>query len=48
MTAATQPRMLLRWLQRILVAAITWTAIGLVFALPSLTAGGPWQRSWLA
>jgi two-component system LytT family sensor kinase len=40
--------MLLRWLQRILVAAITWTAIGLVFALPSLTAGGPWQRSLLA
>jgi two-component system, LytTR family, sensor kinase len=48
MTAAPQSGMLLRWLQRILVAAITWTAIGLVFALPSLTAGGPWQRSLLA
>ena len=48
MTAAPQSGLLLRWLQRILIAAITWTAIGLVFALPSLTAGGPWQRSLLA
>ena len=48
MTAAPQSGILVRWLQRILAAAITWTAIGLVFALPSLTAGGPWQRSLLA
>jgi hypothetical protein len=36
------------WLQRVALAAILWTAIGLVFALPSLAAGGSWRIPLLA
>lgn len=32
------------WALRIAIAAIVWTAIGLVFALPSLAAGGGWRN----
>jgi two-component sensor histidine kinase len=36
------------WLQRVALAAILWTAIGLVFALPSLAAAGSWRIPLLA
>ncbi len=36
-----------KWLQLGLLAALLWTAIGLVFALPAMTTGGNWSRSLL-
>lgn len=34
-------------LRKLALAVLLWTVIGLVFALPSLAAGGAWQRSLL-
>jgi two-component system, LytTR family, sensor kinase len=39
---------MIRWLQRAALAVIIWTAIGLVFALPNLAAGGGWRTPLLA
>jgi two-component system LytT family sensor kinase len=36
------------WMGRGVLAALTWSVIGLVFALPSLSIGGDWRRSLLA
>jgi two-component system, LytTR family, sensor kinase len=36
------------WTGRSVLAALAWTAIGLVFALPGLSAGRDWRRSILA
>jgi two-component system LytT family sensor kinase len=47
MTAASNPSKSRKWLQRGLLAALIWTAIGFVFALPAMTAGGNWHRSLL-
>jgi two-component system, LytTR family, sensor kinase len=50
MTVASNPNpgIVARWTMRAAAAALIWTAIGLVFALPSLAAGGDWHRSLLA
>ena len=37
-----------KWVRRGALALMIWTAIGLVFALPGLSAGGNWHRSLLA
>jgi two-component system LytT family sensor kinase len=47
-TTPSNPGKTARWLRRFLVAALIWTAIGLVFALPNLAAGGDWHRPLLA
>ena len=39
--------LMIRWLQRAALAAAIWTAVGLVFALPSLAAGGNWREPLL-
>jgi two-component system, LytTR family, sensor kinase len=42
------PSMVARWARRVTLAAAIWTAIGLVFALPGLAAGGHWRPQLLA
>ncbi|WP_263354350.1 sensor histidine kinase [Acidicapsa acidisoli] len=42
------PSMAARWATRVTLAVAIWTAIGLVFALPSLAAGGHWRPQLLA
>ena len=37
-----------KWVRRGALALMIWTAIGLVFALPGLSAGGNWHRPLLA
>lgn len=39
---------LIKWLRRGALAAVIWSAIGVVFALPSVAAGGNWHRPVLA
>jgi two-component system, LytTR family, sensor kinase len=46
-TAASNPGKTRKWLHRCVLAAVVWTAIGLVFALPALTAGRNWHKSLL-
>jgi two-component system, LytTR family, sensor kinase len=48
METASNPGIGNKWLRRGALAAVIWTAIGLVFALPSLAAGGDWHRPLLA
>ena len=48
MTAASNPGKTRKWLQRVVLAVVIWTAIGLVFALPALTDGRNWHKSLLA
>jgi len=36
------------WAGRLVLAALAWTTIGLVFALPGLSAGSDWRRPLLA
>ena len=48
MAAYSNPSRTRQLLQRIAAAIAVWTAIGLVFALPSLAAAGDWRRSLLA
>lgn len=47
MAAASNPGETRKWLQRVVLAVVVWTAIGLVFALPALTAGRNWHKSLL-
>jgi len=44
----TNPDKWRNWMWRVLLAAAVWSAIGLVFALPSLAAGGNWRQPLLA
>jgi two-component system LytT family sensor kinase len=48
MTPASIPSKSGKWLQRGALAAAIWTAIGLIFALPRLAAGGAWHKPLLA
>ncbi len=41
-------RLLKTWMGRGLLAALAWSVIGFVFALPSLSSGGNWRQSLLA
>jgi two-component system, LytTR family, sensor kinase len=47
MAAVSNPGKTRKWLQRGVLAAVVWTAIGLVFALPGLAAGRGWHRPLL-
>src|SRR5271168_4532708 len=47
MTRVSSSKLLGKWPRRIALAAVIWTAIGLVFALPGVTAGGDWHRPLL-
>jgi two-component system, LytTR family, sensor kinase len=47
MTAASLPSTSVKWLQRGALAATIWSAIGVIFALPSLAAGGAWHKTLL-
>ncbi len=40
-------RLMKTWTGRAVLAALAWTAIGFVFALPNLSMGGHWKRSLL-
>jgi two-component system LytT family sensor kinase len=48
MTTASNPNILSRWWKRATLAAAIWTAVGLVFALPGVAAGGDWRPPLLA
>jgi two-component system LytT family sensor kinase len=48
MIAASNPNKLRVWLGRAALAAVIWSAIGVVFALPGMAAGGNWRSPLLA
>jgi signal transduction histidine kinase len=48
MTQVSNSQTMSRWLRRAALAVVIWTAIGLVFALPGISAGKNWRMPLLA